>query len=104
MKRWLILQNWHIAALIAVMGLSAIFLAWTSFNLFGMAMANVKFIREYGAMALADGGFTQFIEISFDAFMSLLAFLLFKGCETEIVKRWRDLHEGGGKSDGTEHM
>ena len=104
MKRWLILQNWHIAALIAAMGLSAVFLAWTSFNLFGMAMANVKFIREYGAMALADGGFTQFIEISFDAFVSLLTFLLFKGCETEIVKRWRDMHDGGGKSDGTEHM
>ena len=104
MKRFLILQNWHISALIVVMGLSAVFLAWTSFNLFNTAVANIKLIRLYGAMALADGGFTQFIEISFDALVSLLTFLLFKGCETEIVKRWRDLHDGDGKSDGTEHM
>jgi hypothetical protein len=104
MKRWLILQNWHITALIAGMGLSAVFLAWTSVNLFSMAVANLALIRQYGAMALADGGFAQFIEISFDAFVSLLTFLLFKGCETEIVKRWRDLHDGDEKSDGTEQM
>ncbi len=104
MKRWLILQNWHLAALLGAMALSAVGLAWMSFNLFGMAMANIRFITQYGAMALADGGLQQFLEICLYGFASLLLFLVFKGCETEIVKRWRDMYDGDEKSDGTEHM
>jgi hypothetical protein len=104
MKRWLILQNWHIAALFLGLAASAALFAWTTFNLYGVAVANFNFIKQYGAMALFDGGLQQFVEICFDGFVSLLLFLLFKGCETEIVKRWRDLHDGDEKSDGTEQM
>jgi hypothetical protein len=92
MRRWLILQTWHIATLFLGLGASAALFAWTTFNLYGVAMANFDLIRRYGAMALLDGGFRQFVEICFDGFVSLLLFLLFKGCETEIVRRWRGLH------------
>ena len=104
MKRWIILQNWPIAALIVTMGLSAVFLAWSSFNLFNAATANLALIARYGAMALLDGGLVQFAQICFNACVSLMLFLMFKGCETEIIKRWRDLNGAAEKSDGTEHM
>jgi hypothetical protein len=93
MKRWLILQNWNIAALFLGLAASAALFAWTTFNLYGVAVANFNFITQYGAMALFDGGLQQFVEICFDGLVSLLLFLLFKGCETEIVRRWRGLHE-----------
>ena len=93
MKRFLILQNWHISALFAGLGLSAVFFTWTTFNLFGVAVANFRLIEQYGAMALVDGGFQQFVEICFDGLLALLLFLMFKGCETEITHRWRKLGE-----------
>jgi putative effector of murein hydrolase LrgA (UPF0299 family) len=99
MKRYLTLQTWNIAALFIGLGVSAVLFAWTSFNLFGVAIANFKLIKQYGLMALWDGGFQQFVEISFDALVSMLLFLMFKGCETEIVKRWRDWHDGAKPDD-----
>jgi hypothetical protein len=99
MKRFLTLQRWHILALFAGLGISAVLFAWTTFNLFGVAIANFDLIKRYGVMALLDGGFLQFAEISFDALVSMLLFLLFKGCETEIVKRWRDWHDGSKPDD-----
>jgi hypothetical protein len=104
MKNWLVLQRWHIITLFLGLGVSAVLFAWTTFNLFGVAVANFNLIKQYGAMALFDGGFKQFAQICLDGFVSLLLFLMFKGCETEIVKRWRDLHEGTEKLDGTENM
>jgi hypothetical protein len=87
----LILQNWHISALFIGLGLSATVFAWTTFNLYQIASSNFRFIADYGVMGLVDGGFLQFIEICFYAFVSLLLFLLFKGCESEIMERWRGL-------------
>jgi hypothetical protein len=104
MKRWLILQNWNISALFIGLGLSAAIFAWTTFNLYQIASSNFRFISDYGVMGLVDGGFLQFLEICWHALLSLLTFLLFKGCETEIMKRWRDLHDGDGKSDSTDHI
>jgi hypothetical protein len=92
MKRLWVLQNWHISWLFIGLGLSSVLFAWTTFNLFNVASSNFRFIAEYGIMGLADGGFQQFIEISWNALVSLLLFLLFKGCETEIIHRWRSRH------------
>jgi hypothetical protein len=104
MKRWLILQNWHISALFVGLSMSTVLFAWTTFNLYNAASDNFHFIANYGVMGLTDGGLLQFLEICWNALASLLLFLLFKGCETEIVHRWRDLHDGEGKSDSTDHM
>jgi hypothetical protein len=100
--RWLILQRWHILTLFAGLSVSAVLFAWTTFNLFSVAVANFRLISQFGAMALFDGGFQQFVEICFDALVSLALFLMFKGCETEIVSRWRGLHKPGEKADPSE--
>jgi uncharacterized membrane protein len=91
MRRFLILQNWHITWLFVGLSTSAVLFAWTTFNLYQIAFSNFRFIADYGLMGLADGGFIQFLEICFYAILSLLLFLLFKGCETEIMARWRAL-------------
>ncbi len=91
MKRLLVLQNWHVSVLFIGLGLSSVLFAWTTLNLFNVATSNFQFIAAYGLMGLADGGFLQFVEISWNALASLLLFLMFKGCETEIIHRWRRL-------------
>jgi hypothetical protein len=91
MRRFLIVQNWHVAWLFVGLSVSAVVFAWTTFNLYQIAISNFRFITDYGLMGLADGGFLQFLEICFHAISSLLLFLLFKGCETEIMARWRSI-------------
>lgn len=93
MKQWLILQDWHIAALFIGLGSSAALFAWTTFNLYQVASNNLGFIAEYGLMGLRDGGLLQLLEIGWHSLLALLLFLLFKGCETEITHRWRKLGE-----------
>ena len=65
MKRWLILQNWHISALFIGLGLSAVVFAWTTFNLYQIANRNFRFIADYGLIVLVDGGVLQFLEVFF---------------------------------------
>jgi hypothetical protein len=92
MKRWLILQTWHGAALLLGLGTSAVVFAWTSFNLIDVALANARLIADYGVMGLLDGGLLQLAQITLNAALALLCFLMFKGCETEIIRRWRGWH------------
>ena len=89
MKRWLILQTWHIASLFIGLSASTVLFAWTTFNLYNAANDNFHFIANYGLMGLLDGGLLQLLEICLYALASLALFMLFKGCETEIVQRWR---------------
>lgn len=98
MRRFLMLQHWHIAWLFAGLSVSAVLFAWTTVNLYQMASSNFRLITDYGFMGLVDGGLLQFLEICWHALVSLLMFLLFKGCETEIVHRWRKWG-GGGQAD-----
>ncbi len=93
MRRFLILQRWHSVWLFVGLGLSAVVFAWTTFNLYQIANSNFRFIADYGVMGLADGGLLQFLEICWHGLISLLMFLLFKGCETEIMDRWRGLQD-----------
>jgi putative effector of murein hydrolase LrgA (UPF0299 family) len=92
MRNWMVLQRWPIAALLLGLGVSAVLFAWITLNLVDVALANVRLIRQYGVMALLDGGLRQLLEILLQACISLCLFLIFKGCETEIVQRWRSLH------------
>jgi hypothetical protein len=93
MKRWIILQTWPVAALFLGLCVSAALFAWVTLNLLDVALANIRFIKLYGTMALLDGGLLQLMEILVEAIVSLLLFLVFKGCETEVVSRWRGLHK-----------
>jgi hypothetical protein len=90
MRRWLLLSEYHWAALLVLLGLSATVAAWISFGLINLAMANYSFVTHYGLMALREGGLAQMLEIGAKAVAALAAYLVFKAVETELIHRWRN--------------
>lgn len=77
-----------IAVLVLLAGFAVIF-AFVTFNLFGMAMANLNFLQRYGWTAVMEGGLVQLVEIIGSGLVSLLAYLGFKICENELMLRYR---------------
>lgn len=69
------------------MGLFAAGFGLTTINLFNLLNANFAFIREYGWLALSEGGLMQLVELSFYIYVSTLFFLLYKVCEYALVQK-----------------
>lgn len=88
MSRWLYPSAYPALALFVLMGLSGALLAWMSFGLVALAMANLGFLREHGLLAIALGGAFQAAEILLRATVALLAYLVFRGAEIELFRRW----------------
>jgi ABC-type multidrug transport system fused ATPase/permease subunit len=61
-----------------------------TYNLFLLLKANLDLIAEHGAQALADGAAQQFVELMFTAAISMAAYVLFKACEHQLVRRLCD--------------
>jgi hypothetical protein len=89
MARWLRLDRYHWLFLFFAMGALAVALAWMSFGLINVAMANAAFLGRHGLMAVKEGGLVQLIEIGLRAFVVLVTYFGFKGIETELIHRWR---------------
>jgi hypothetical protein len=89
MRRWLLLTEYHWMVLLALMALSAVLVAWISFGLINLAMANYDFVARHGVTALREGGLLQMLEIGAKAAIALVAYILFKASETELIHRWR---------------
>lgn len=89
MPRWLKLSEYHWAALVMGLAVSASVLAWLSFGLINLAMANVDFLTRHGLMALHEGGLLQLVGIGLRSAIALAAYVLFKAMETELIHRWR---------------
>ncbi|MBA3908974.1 MAG: hypothetical protein C0524_03610 [Rhodobacter sp.] len=89
MRRWLLLSSYHWLVLLTALALSAALVAWISFGLINVAMANFEFLKRYGLMAVREGGLRQAVEIGARASLALLFYLLFKAIETELIQRWR---------------
>jgi hypothetical protein len=90
MHRWVRLSEHHWTVLLVVFASCATVVAWISFGLINMAMANFDFVTRHGLMGLRDGGLLQLLEISAKASVVLGAYLLFKAIETELIARWRN--------------
>ncbi len=75
-----------------VMGIAASGLALCSFHLFEMFQANFELIRNYGGMAVFDGGLLQFVELVFWGYLGLACYFVFKGCLDGLLMR---VHRGG---------
>lgn len=84
------LSEYHWAVLLLLLGTCATVVAWISFGLINLAMANFDFLTRYGVMAVREGGLLQLLEIGAKACVVLAAYLLFKAVETELIHRWRD--------------
>lgn len=90
MRRLLMLSEYHWAVLVVLLGLSATVVAWTSFGLINLAMANFDFVTRHGGVALREGGLLQMLEIGLQGAVVLAAYFLFKAIETELIHRWRN--------------
>ncbi len=67
-----------------VLGLSFLASGVGTIRLFYTLDANLKLIFEHGWMALMDGGAAQFVELVLTAYLSLLAYIVFKACEYRL--------------------
>lgn len=83
------LKRYPAPVLFLTMALCAGALAWISFGLLGQAMANADLLIHYRLMALLDGGLWQALSIAGRGVAAMLAYLVFKGCEVELIARWR---------------
>jgi hypothetical protein len=90
MRRWLLLSSYHWLFLFVLLGVCATLGAWISFGLINLAMANYDFVSRHGLLALREGGILQMLEIGGKGLAVLVAYLVFKATETELIHRWRD--------------
>ena len=74
-----------------VMGLAFLAFGAGTFNLFILLKANTELLLEHGWMALGDGAAQQLIELLVTAYLSMLAYVLFKACEHRLVHWLADL-------------
>lgn len=88
MRRWLQPRSYPTVVLLLTLALSSVLLAWLTFDLITLAMANVDFLRRHGIMAAAEGGALQLLLISGKGFGALLAYLGVRAIETEVLHRW----------------
>lgn len=84
------LNRYPAVVVLLIAGLLTIVFAYATLNLFQMSMANIRFIREFGLMAVMEGALWQMLQIVGSAFVALLSYIGFKICESELVHRYQD--------------
>ena len=77
-----------------VMGLAFLGFGAGTYNLFFLLKANTELLLEHGWMALGDGAAQQLVELLITAYLSMLAYVLFKACEHRLVHRLCDPTKG----------
>jgi len=75
------------------MGLAFLAFGAGTFNLFVVLKANSELVLEYGWMALGDGAAQQLVELTITAYLSMVAYVLFKACEHRLVHWLADTKE-----------
>jgi len=83
------LRRYHWVALLALMAVASVSLAWNSYRLIALSMTNVDFLQRYGLLAVMEGGLVQPAVITVKGKTALLSHLLFEGIEVESMQRWR---------------
>ena len=81
--RRVVLARWWLTFIVLCLSF-AVFGAGTV-NLFNMFGANLSLIADNGVMALADGAAQQFVELLLTLLFSMLAYVVFKACEHQLV-------------------
>lgn len=89
MKRLFDISLYPALFVFALAGVALAVVAYASFNLVDMSMANLSFLRRHGLVAVTSGGLVQFLEILVTATVALTFFLIYKVCESELVQRYR---------------
>ena len=89
MYRWLRPSAHHSLVLFVILGLLSVVLAWNTFDLIRVAMANLDYLGNFGLYALREGGAVQLTILLARGALSLVCYLGFKGIEDELTDRWR---------------
>lgn len=89
MKRLFDISLYPALFVFALSGVALAVVAYASFNLVDMSMANLSFLRRHGLVAVTSGGLVQFLEIGLTATVALTFFLVYKICESELILRYR---------------
>ena len=92
--RWFSAARYHSSIVFLVAGVFAALFSWNSLSLATVAMANVRFLQEHGAMAVMEGGLVQLLEVIVKGYVSLAFYIGFKACEVELLYRWRASSQG----------
>lgn len=61
----------------------------TSANIAMLLAANIGYVLERGAMGLMEGGAAQFLELTATGYLSLVFYVLFKGCLYGLLGRFQ---------------
>jgi hypothetical protein len=69
-------------------GVLTVIFAYATLNLFQTSMANIRFLREFGVMAVMEGALLQLFQILFSATVAMVSYIGFKICESELVHRY----------------
>lgn len=93
-RLWLEIHAYHAFVLFLAMGACAALFAGSSYNLASLAIANFRFLREFGWLAVMEGGLWQLLEIAAYGLLSLTFDMGFNSCEHELVHRWSAWRSG----------
>lgn len=83
------ITRWPLLLVFAGAGAAVVVFAFTTVNLFTLAMANVHFVREHGWIAIREGALLQLGELCLGGSVALASWLVFKILEAEITQRYR---------------
>ena len=82
------ITRWPGLLVFVLAGLSAVALTFASVNLLSQTMANFAFIQRHGLVAIREGALLQLAQLSFWGAIALVAYLVFKACEVELMFRY----------------
>lgn len=77
----------HYACTFLLMGAAFIVFGVLSLNLIYLLKANIEAILEHGTMIIAEGAGRQFVELIAYGYLSLAFFVVFKCCESILLRR-----------------
>ena len=86
----------HWVGTYALMGIAFVLFGLLSLNLVQLFAANIRFLTEYGWMAVMDGGLWQLLELVASAYGATAFYVSFKSCEHALVDRLAH-HDGTQK-------
>jgi hypothetical protein len=90
MKRFLNPATYPAIVVFAAAGVFAVMLAYSSYNLFHLSMANFGFLRRHGLVAVMEGGLLQLAQITATGAFALFCFFGFKICEIDLTSRYKN--------------
>lgn len=79
--------TWHWTLTAVIMCASVFIFSVSSVNIFFLLKANLGFIAEHGADALAEGALMQLFELTGLSLVSAFFYIVFRACERVLVER-----------------